>query len=243
MEPITFETEDGLKLEGEMRLPDGPPRASAVICHPHPQFGGSKDHPLLWAIRIELANKGFAVLSFNFRGVMGSEGSFGGGIGEVIDARAAVGRARQEANGKTFVCGWSFGANVALREALEDERVAALALVAMPLADTSLPQPDPERLRAYDRPVLLVAGDGDQYCPVPELLTLAGRLSSSAVEIVAGADHYFGRREREPAELVASFAAERVLTGSSGSDPGPQRASGTAGRGEAPSAPGGPASR
>ena len=82
-EAIRFETSDGLSLEGEIRTPDGEPRGSAVICHPHPLGGGSKDHPILWAMRNELARRGFAVISFNFRGVMGSEGESGCGEAEV----------------------------------------------------------------------------------------------------------------------------------------------------------------
>jgi alpha/beta superfamily hydrolase len=213
VETTRFRTEDGLSLEGEIHLPDGVPIASAVICHPHPQHGGSKDHPLLWAIRIELSRRGFAVLAFNYRGVMGSEGAYAGGVGEVEDARAGIGRAREEAGGSTFVCGWSFGANVALREAIEDDRVAALALLSIPLSDSSLdlpPLPDPERLRAFGRPVLLEAGDSDTFCPVPELLTLAGRLPNATVEIVEGADHYFSKREREAAGLVGRFAESQL---------------------------------
>jgi alpha/beta superfamily hydrolase len=220
MQSTTFETEDGLTLEGEIRAPDGPPIGSAVLCHPHPQYGGSKDHPLLWAIRMELANIGFTVLSFNFRGVMGSEGSFGGGREEMKDVRAAVGRARDEDPGPTFVCGWSFGAYVALQTALDDDRMAALALVALPLRERTADLPilpdlaDPERLSRYDRPVLLLGGDSDPFCPIPELLVMAGRLPGSSVEIVAQADHYFRKREREAARIVAAFAADAVKEGS-----------------------------
>jgi hypothetical protein len=216
MEAITFETEDGLKLEGEVHLPDQAPIGSAVLCHPHPQYGGSKDHPLLWAIRIDLVRRGFAVLLFNFRGVMGSEGSYGGGIHEVKDVRAAIGRAGAEADGPTFLCGWSFGAHVALRTALDDERVAALALVALPLHEATVDLPSlpditrADRLQTLDRPVLLLAGDGDPFCPIPNLLVVAGRLPRSTVEIVANADHYFAKREREAARIVGSFA-ERTL--------------------------------
>jgi len=218
---VTFETEDGLALEGEIRLPDGPATRSAVICHAHPQYGGSKDHPLLWTIRIALAGKGFAVLSFNFRGVMGSEGSYGGGIEEAKDVRAAVGRIREDVEGPTFVCGWSFGAHVALRTALDDARIDALALVAFPLRDSTPELPalppvsDPERLAGFQRPVLLLAGDSDPFCPLPELLVLAGRLSRSSVEIVSNADHYFAKRERDAARLVAEFA-ERAAVGAGG---------------------------
>ena len=57
MESLTFLTEDGVPLEGELRMPDGPARATAVICHAHPRFGGSMDHPVLWVLRNELAGR------------------------------------------------------------------------------------------------------------------------------------------------------------------------------------------
>src|SRR3989440_7968144 len=98
METVTFTTEDGIRLEGELRMPDGTPRGAAVICHPHPRHGGSKDHPLLWAIRNDLAAaRGLAVLGFNFRGVMGSAGTYGGGRDELPDTRAAIEAARSPA--------------------------------------------------------------------------------------------------------------------------------------------------
>jgi alpha/beta superfamily hydrolase len=211
---IRFQTEDGFMLEGEVRRPDGEARGSAVICHPHPQFEGSKDHPLLWAIRIELAHRQFIVLSFNFRGVMGSEGEFGGGIQELADVRAAVSLAREETDGPTFLVGWSFGAHVALREAIDDDRVGALALVGIPLPDPALPPlPDPDRLGAYRHPVLLLAGDADQYCPQAELRRLAEKLNDATVEIVPGADHYFPKREREAGTIVAEFAVRSFEAG------------------------------
>jgi alpha/beta superfamily hydrolase len=203
---ITFETEDGVVLEGEVRVPDGPSLRPSVICHPHPQMGGSKDHPLLWAIRNELASRGFAVLSFNFRGVMGSGGSHGKGVDEVRDVRAAIGRVRKEVDGTVFVCGWSFGAHTALREALDDERVGALALIGLPLGDTELPDlPGRDRLRSFHRPVLMVAGEADPFCPVPELKGLGRRLPRATVEVVPGTDHFFWKREGEVARIVAAF--------------------------------------
>lgn len=209
MESIRFETEDGLILEGEVRLPDGDPRVVAVLCHPHPQHGGSKDHPLLWALRNELAHRGFAVLSFNFRGVMGSEGSFGGGVDEVVDVWAAVGRAQEIVAGPVFVCGWSFGARVALQSVMEDQRVGRLALVGLSLRAPDLtlpPLPGPDELAELTIPVLLVAGSEDSFAPESELRNLARALPHASVTIVPGADHYFSRREREAAEIVGWFA-------------------------------------
>ena len=218
MEPVTFSTDDGVRLEGELRLPEGEPRGSAVLCHPHPKQGGSKDHPILWALRNELAaTRGLAVLGFNFRGVMGSGGTYGGGRHELRDARAAIDRVREEAPERpTVECGWSFGASVALREALDDSRVAALALVGMPLRpnDVTLPPlPHQAELRGLRRPVLLLAGDNDEYCPAAEARTFAGSLPDGRLHLVEGADHYLWRREREAAAIVGEFVDE-ALAGS-----------------------------
>ena len=218
MEPVRFVTEDHVFLEGELRLPEEGVLGSAVICHPHPRHGGSKDHPILWAIRNELAHRGFAVLAFNFRGVMGSGGSYGGGHDELRDLRAAIGVARERAggDGPTFVCGWSFGASVALREALDDERVGALALIGMPLdpKDVELPaMPATAELRVLARrPVLLIAGERDEYCPPESLRRFGAAFPSAEVTIVGGTDHYFWRRERELATLVGEFAERRFGT-------------------------------
>jgi uncharacterized protein len=215
MERTTFATQDRLVLEGDLWLPD-PVAGSAVLCHAHPRFGGSKDYPLLWAFRIELTRRDFSVLAFNFRGVMGSEGSYGGGVDEVRDVRAAVRRASQTSDGPLLVCGWSFGANVALRACLDDDQVDGLALVGMPLAgnDPALPPlPDVDRLRSFDRPVLLLAGSDDQYCPAAELEALGTSFPHARVEVIPGADHYFARREREAGAIVGTFAVELLSSG------------------------------
>ncbi len=215
MEPIRFITEDGISLEGEIREPEGRPDGSAVLCHPHPRLGGSKDHPLLWAIRNDLAGRGLVVLSYNFRGTMGSAGTYGGGRTEVRDVAAAVGRVREEASGPTVVLGWSFGAAVALNEAIGDDRVAGLGLIGLPLGP-GLDVPDPpsaSELRVLRRPVLLVAGDADRHCPPAELGRLADLLPAATLRIVPGTDHHFWRREGELAGLVGAFVAELVGSG------------------------------
>ena len=216
MEPVTFTTDDGVRIEGELRLPEGDPVGTAVLCHPHPRMGGSKDHPLLWAIRNDLAaTRGLAVVSFNFRGTMGSSGSYGGGRDELRDARAAVGFVRAQAPDDlpTLIVGWSFGASVALREALDDRRVTALALIGMPLRpkDVSLPPlPEPADLRTFRRPALLLAGEHDAFSPADELQAFSQGFPDVEVVVVPGTDHYFWRREPAAADVIGRFA-ERAL--------------------------------
>jgi hypothetical protein len=215
MDDVTIHTEEGLALEAVLRMPDAEVRGGAVVCHSHPLYGGSKDHPLLWALRASLARAGLAVLAFNYRGVMGSEGEHDFGIGEVRDANAAVSFVKGRTPGPTLLVGWSFGANVALREAVQDPRVGALALVGTPLAADRLPNlpplPSPDALAAYQRPVLLLSGERDAFSPPGELRIMGRKLPDASVEIMGGADHYFAKRERDAAARVAGFAENRLF--------------------------------
>ncbi len=212
MGPIRFQTADGLSLEGEIREADGDPRGTAVLCHPHPRHGGSKDHPILWAIRNDLAaNRRLTVLAFNFRGIMGSEGEYGGGESEVDDVRAAVARIREETAGPTVLVGWSFGAWVALRHALADPSIAALVLIGFPIASraTSVVRTLPElgELEGVSMPVLFVAGDGDRFCPVEEMRSLAGWIPDAESLVLPGTGHFFEKRERELATGIGRWVA------------------------------------
>jgi predicted esterase len=111
------------------------------------------------------------------------------------------------------VSGWSFGANVALREALDDERLVALALIGLPLrpGDVELPAlPRGDELRVVRMPVLLLSGERDEYCPAEELRAMATEFRRARVEILAGTDHYLWRREREAAALIGGFVDEAL---------------------------------
>ncbi len=217
MQPVRFRTDDGLELEGEIRPADGVPRGTAVLCHAHPRHGGSKDHPILWAIRNDLAAKrGLTVLAFNFRGIMGSEGTYGGGEAELLDAAAAVDRVRLEADGPTLIVGWSFGAWVALRHAAADPRVAAAVLIGMPVAPAvrseRRPLPSLGELESLTTRVLFVTGDGDEYCPISELRNVAAWVPHGEVLALPDTDHFFSGRERDLAELVGSWAGSAIQT-------------------------------
>jgi alpha/beta superfamily hydrolase len=209
MGSLRFHTRDGLELEGELRPAEGTARGTAVLCHPHPRHGGSKDHPVLWAIRNDLAAKrGLTVLAFNFRGVMGSEGTYGGGTSELADVAAAVDQVRAESDGTTVLAGWSFGAWVALCHALTDDRVGAAVLLGLPLAamlSPRRPMPSLGELEQLSIPVLLVCGDTDPYSPPDRMENLARWIPRAEHRVVEGTDHFFGRREREVAELVGGW--------------------------------------
>jgi alpha/beta superfamily hydrolase len=195
-ERVTFKS-GALTLEGMIAYPDGAGlHRAAVVCHPHPLYGGSMYNNVVDATLEAMHARGFATLRFNFRGVGHSDGEFDNGNGEADDAIAAIrfltAQKGVRADG-AVLAGYSFGAMTAVRAAASVDEVAAIVVVALPLGMI-----DPSALGAITKPIVLVAGDEDSYCPANHLATLAKRLGPLArLKIIPGADHFFGGRERE----------------------------------------------
>jgi alpha/beta superfamily hydrolase len=211
-EKVSFKSEDGHRLEGRLSKPEQPAGA-AVICHAHPEYGGTMSNAPIPAIQRALEAVGWASLRFNFRGVRLSEGRYGGGIGEVKDVRGALDFIQEIAPGKPLaVAGWSFGSLVGLHGACGDERVENCALVAPPVSTgprMDLPaNPPPERLAAWRARLLAICGTKDQFCKLDDLQRWAHEVSPEAeVRIIEGADHYFYEHLDQMATTVAEFIA------------------------------------
>jgi len=195
-ERVTFKSGD-LTLEGMIAYPDGAgPHRAAAVCHPHPLYGGSMCNNVVDAVLEALHARGFATLRFNFRGVGQSEGDFDNGKGEADDAIAAIRFLTTQKSVRAadaVLAGYSFGATTAVRAAPGVEEVTAIVTVALPLGVI-----DPSALGTITKPIVLLAGDQDSYCPANHLTALAERLGPSAqLKIIPGADHFFGGREPE----------------------------------------------
>jgi uncharacterized protein len=200
------------RLEGRLALPAGAVRGGAVVCHPHPQYGGDMDNAVVQAIAGALVNAGWAALRFNFGGVGRSEGVYGGGPAEVSDAaRAAAGLvARLPAGVPLALVGYSFGAWVALQLAARaDPRVACAVGVGPPLAFFAW-----EFVGDIAPPVTLVVGDRDQYCP-PARLTAVRTRGRTPVTVVPvpGADHFLVGDETRVADAVCAACAPHGMRG------------------------------
>jgi alpha/beta superfamily hydrolase len=128
-----LETVDGLVLDAVLDAPSAPVGA-AVVAHPHPLYGGSKENPVVAAIADGLVDAGLVTVRFDFRGVGRSEGEHGGGVDERLDLTAAIDAVAPFAgDGPLVVAGYSFGAAVALSVA--DPRASGWLLVAPPLGN------------------------------------------------------------------------------------------------------------
>ena len=196
---LTFTSGD-FTLEGVLHLPDETPAAAAVICHPAPQFGGDMDNHVVMALCEALNERGYGVLRFNVRGVGGSQGEIDVGSGG-DDTRAALGHLRslREIDPDSIgLIGYSLGAMAAADAATDS--LKALALVSPPLGYGDL------RLEP-GCPVLVAAGDNDEYAPLDKL-RIAGERPGVELKIIADSEHFWHGTQDRLKQPVGEFFAE-----------------------------------
>lgn len=205
-EEVRISARDGLSLEARTDVPNAP-KGAVVLCHPHPQMGGTMRAPLLEALVEELSQREWAVIRFNFRGIGTSEGATGTGDAEVSDALGAVDHARERFGGLPLaLAGWSFGAAVALHIAGEVEELIACAAIApaveaKPGITKGAPAPD-----AYSSPVptLIVVGANDDLVDPASCRRWAEQAAARFVEM-PGANHFFWARYEPLAKTIGDF--------------------------------------
>jgi len=205
MTDVRLTTADGVALEAEWAAPaDGTqPRVVAVLCHPHPQYGGTMRSIVISALFAALPQHGYACLRFNFRGVEGSEGSHGEGRDEPADVHAAIGAAVERAPGiPCALVGWSFGADIALT-VHDSEEIAGWVGIAPPLRFRAAS--DYQRVGADPRPKLLVLAAHDEFRAPADIEAETAGWKNTRVEIVPGASHFFVGRTDRVVDAVAGF--------------------------------------
>lgn len=198
-------------LEGKWYCPEGDgPFPAVVVCHPHPLHGGNIRNNVVKAIYWDLAEQGFAVLRFNFRGVGGSGGTYGGGTAETEDVRAAIEFALKQPKidaKRIGLAGYSFGGGVSVRVTAVDQRVKALALISPQLGEE-----DWRLLKNRKTPFLLIAGTEDQFFPLAEYeANLKTVPEPKQFSVIQGADHFWIGYEAELAAAVGRFIGESSL--------------------------------
>ena len=201
-----------LTLEGIWHRPPGDgPFPAVIVGHPHPLYGGNMANSVVFAICQALSEQAIAALRFNFRGVGGSQGSFGGGIAEQDDVRAALALVRTAPEidrGRIGLAGYSFGASVVAPVAREDEGVSRLALVSPALSEAGWQQ-----LKDYTRPKLLIVGDGDFIVPLADFQQHTAAIPEpKQCRVVTGADHFWLEHQDEMAEQVSRFFTSGFTT-------------------------------
>ena len=204
---------DGPAGRLEALLNAGTPGAThaAIVCHPHPLYGGTLHNKVVFHAMKSLNSFGYPVLRFNFRGTGLSEGEHAAGEGEVEDVRTALDWLEREYTLPLIFCGFSFGAAVGLRASYADDRVEALIALGVPVVPVEGRVYDFEFLRASTKPKLFVSGSRDQFAPPGKLEVLVSTLAEpkKLVRIEAG-DHFFEGRLREMRQAVESWLSQGI---------------------------------
>ena len=191
---------------------------AAVVCHPHPLFGGTLHNKVVFHTMKALNSFGFPVLRFNFRGTGLSEGEHDYGKGEVEDVQTALDWLDAEYHLPLIFAGFSFGAAIGLRAACPDPRVSAVIALGIPVAPVAADTEDPrvytfEFLHDCAKPKLFVSGARDQFGPRAKLEALVGSVPEpKKLVIVEGADHFFEGRLHELRNAVESWIKEAQVT-------------------------------
>lgn len=193
------------KLEARVDRPgEGALEGCAVVCHPHPQHGGTMHNKVAHTLARSFLRSGYEVLRFNFRGTEESEGTFDNGIGELDDALAAIEwmRARHGAY-PLWLAGFSFGAAIAVKAAVATH-VDGLVSVAPAIGRFA------SGLESQPQcPWLIVQGDEDELVDIDATVAWFDGLDPGPeLLVVTGAEHFFHGRLAELRAAVMAFVSD-----------------------------------
>jgi hypothetical protein len=190
---------------------------AALVCHPHPLFGGTLHNKVVFHTMKALNSFGFPVLRFNFRGTGLSQGEHDQGEGEVEDVGAALDWLESEFHLPLVFAGFSFGAAVGLRAACPHKRVRAVIGVGTPVGPVEAESEVP-RTYQFDflpncmKPKLFVSGARDQFGPRAKLEALVASVPEpKKLVLIEGADHFFEGRLRELRDAIETWVREQVV--------------------------------
>jgi alpha/beta superfamily hydrolase len=200
------------RIEGRYHHNKRPGAAIAILLHPHPQFGGTMNNPIVHALYYAFAERGFSVLRFNFRGVGRSQGLFENGAGELSDAASALDWL-QTYNKDAKICwiaGVSFGAWISMQLLMRRPEISGFISIA-PLAkhyDFSFLAPCPAS-------GLFVNGDLDSVTPPEAVQSLVSKLKTQrgiTIEhkVLHGANHFFTDRIDELVKICGDYVDRRL---------------------------------
>jgi len=196
------------RLEAILWKPAGglQPRLAALVCHPHPLFGGTMHNKVAYQVAKSLDALELPVLRFNFRGAGTSAGVHDRGRGELGDVSAALDFLAGEFPGTALlVAGFSFGCWVGLRVGCSDKRVTDLIGLGTPVNNT-----DFSFLRDCRKPKLFVHGEKDEFGEISKVEALVESLpGEKRLTVVAGADHFFAGKLDQVDAAIRGWLQER----------------------------------
>jgi alpha/beta superfamily hydrolase len=176
-------------LEAMFEEPEeSPPRVLALVCHPHPLYGGTMHNKVVYRLARGLRRSGAAVLRFNFRGVGTSQGEHDHGVGEAEDARVALDWLRARFPGLPYMlAGFSFGSRIILRLGCAAGDASLLIAAGFPAAHG-----DAAFLESCKSPKVFIQSTHDEFAPVPQMEALFERIAEPKRLVwIEAEDHFF----------------------------------------------------
>ncbi len=199
------------RLEALLEEPhDREPWCAAVVCHPHPQFGGTLHNKVVYRLARGLRRAGIVALRFNYRGVGRSQGKYANLEGEIEDARAALEWLRARYPALPYaLSGFSFGARVITRLGCETGGARFLLAAGFPTSMGGM-----EYLERCAAAKIFVQSTHDQYGPRAELEAAFTRWAApKRIVWIEAADHFFTGGLEALEDCVAAVAAESLTVG------------------------------
>lgn len=212
IETLTLAGKAG-KIEALLEEPEeDEPVEAAVVCHPHPQFGGTMHNKVVYRLARGLRKAGCVVLRFNYRGVNLSEGEYDDGIGETDDARVAMHELRSRYPGLPMMAaGFSFGSRVALRLSSQEPSIQRVFAVGFP---TRIP--DREFVYHVDIPKVFIQSVVDEYGPRPQMEEFMTTVPEpKEIHWIQGTDHFFAGALEDYEKTVETLGKKRKSDSSS----------------------------
>jgi hypothetical protein len=194
------------RLEALLNAGDDKATHAALVCHPHPMFGGTLHNKVVFHTMKALNGFGFPVLRFNFRGAGISQGEHDHGNGEREDVITALNWLEQEFHLPLIFAGFSFGAAVGLPVACADERVKAMIGLGLPVAPIDDRAYDFDFLQSCSKPKLFVSGTRDQFGSPAQLRRLIDMVGEpKQLVLIESADHFFEGRLKELRDAIEGW--------------------------------------
>ncbi len=197
----------------EALLNEGAPDApyAALVCHPHPLFGGTLHNKVVYHAMKTLQSFGLPVLRFNFRGAGLSEGTHDNGHGEKDDLRAALDWLEREYARPILFAGFSFGSSVGLRTCCGDTRVRGMAALGLPVSAGGR-EYHYRFLASCSQPKLFISGTHDQYGPQAAVeAVVASAAPPAELVLVPGADHFFAGKLESMQQALHAWVETHFL--------------------------------
>ncbi|MGV9199801.1 MAG: alpha/beta hydrolase [Promethearchaeia archaeon] len=201
---------NGLKLEAEMFESNANKENAVIICHPHPQYGGSMYNNVVSGVFSHLKKEKISCLRFNFRGVGRSTGSHSGRVGELDDVKACVDFLLKEKNiSNIVICGYSYGAAIGCSAVNYSEKIVGFIAISFPW---DFMGQNFKKISQTQKPKFFIQGNQDSIAKYNRFQEhYEDYQEPKDYSIIDGANHFYRGYEKQVSEKVYKYCKDNFF--------------------------------